>query len=58
MVPPQIITPLQAICPFYIWNESTSEVRWMTSFDTMEEDIHRFVANLKKVLLSCRSNAS
>jgi threonine aldolase len=58
MVPPQIIAPLQAICPFYVWNESTSEVRWMTSFDTMEEDIHRFVANLKKVLLSCRSNAS
>jgi threonine aldolase len=58
MVPPQIIAPLQAICPFYVWNESTSEVRWMTSFDTTEEDIHRFVADLKKVLISCRSNAS
>ena len=58
MVPPHIIAPLQAICPFYVWNESTSEVRWMTSFDTTEEDIHRFVANLKKVLLSCRSSAS
>jgi len=32
---------------FYDWDESKGEVRWMTSFDTTEEDIHSFVALLK-----------
>lgn len=49
-VPPDIIAPLQAVCPFYVWNETTSEVRWMTAFDTTAEDIHHFVAELQKVL--------
>jgi len=52
-VPPEIVPPLQAVCPFYVWNEETSEVRWMTSFDTTEEDIHAFIAALEKVLPSC-----
>lgn len=52
-VPPEIIAPLQAICPFYVWDEETSEVRWMTSFDTTEEDIHAFIAALKKLLPTC-----
>jgi threonine aldolase len=34
----------------YIWNEERSEVRWMTSWDTTEEDIRGFVATLKKLL--------
>lgn len=28
----------------YVWNEKTGEVRWMTSFDTTQEDIDGFVA--------------
>lgn len=37
---------------FYIWDEQTHEVRWMTSFDTTEEDIDGFVAALKRVMLA------
>ena len=58
IVPPEIIAPLQAVCPFYVWNEKTSEVRWMTSFDTTEDDIDQFVAQLKGTLKTCRSDAS
>jgi len=49
-VPPSIIAPLQAACPFYVWNETTSEVRWMTAFDTTEEDIGHFIAELQRVI--------
>ena len=58
IVPPEIIAPLQAVCPFYVWNEKTSEVRWMTSFDTTEDDIHQLIAQLERTLVSCRSVAS
>ena len=58
IVPPEVIAPLQAICPFYVWNEKTSEVRWMTSFDTTEDDIDLFVEQLKRTLQTCRSAAS
>jgi threonine aldolase len=50
IVPPEIIAPLQAVCPFYVWNQKTSEVRWMTSFDTTEDDILRFIGELQKAL--------
>ena len=33
---------------FYIWNENTNEVRWMTSFDTTEEDIARFLSSIER----------
>ncbi len=56
-VPQEIIAPLQAVCPFYVWEEATSEVRWMTSFDTTEEDIRHFVAELKRILVACPSAA-
>ena len=38
--------------PFYIWDESINEVRWMCSFDTTEEDISSFVNSLSKALSS------
>jgi threonine aldolase len=31
---------------FYIWDEKTLELRWMTSFDTTEADIQAFLAAL------------
>lgn len=58
VVPPEIVAPLQAVCPFYVWNEATSEVRWMTSFDTTEEDIRGFVSELQRILAGCASDAS
>ncbi|WP_372773428.1 low specificity L-threonine aldolase [Mangrovibacterium sp.] len=50
IIPPSIIEPLQAQYFFYIWDESRSEVRWMTSFDTTEEDIFGFIKALKDLL--------
>jgi threonine aldolase len=50
IVPDKIIKPLQEKYFFYIWDEGRSEVRWMTSYDTMEEDIDGFAETLKALL--------
>lgn len=44
--PPEIIAPLQQESFFYVWNDRTSEVRLMCSFDTTEEDVDKFVRNV------------
>ena len=35
---------------FYFWNEATNEVRFVTSFDTTEEDIGDFLDAVRKCL--------
>jgi threonine aldolase len=50
IVPRQIIPQLQEKYFFYMWDEHRSEVRWMTSFDTQEEDILNFVALIKSLV--------
>ncbi|MBS2210919.1 low specificity L-threonine aldolase [Carboxylicivirga mesophila] len=50
VVPKALIEPLQNEFFFYVWDESRSEVRWMTSFDTREEDIKAFVSTIKRLL--------
>jgi len=50
IIPQEMIAQLQAEFFFYVWDEARSEVRWMTSFDTTEEDIHQFVAAIQKQL--------
>ncbi|MCD4833312.1 MAG: low specificity L-threonine aldolase [Bacteroidales bacterium] len=50
IVPKEIIPELKQEYFFYDWDESRSEVRWMTSFDTQEEDINNFVELIKKKL--------
>ncbi|HWN15876.1 MAG TPA: threonine aldolase, partial [Candidatus Dormibacteraeota bacterium] len=37
------IKALQRDWTFYVWDESESVVRWMTAFDTTEEDVDAFV---------------
>ncbi len=49
-IPASMIPELQEKFFFYVWDEDTSEVRWMCSFDTTEEDIERFAALLKKLI--------
>jgi threonine aldolase len=49
-LPPQSIPLIQREYFFYVWDEESSEVRLMASFDTTEEDIHEFVGLLKSVL--------
>lgn len=41
-IPPDMIPKLQEKFFFYVWDEDTSEVRWMCSFDTQEKDIEEF----------------
>lgn len=50
IVPQEIIPALQEEFFFYIWDHDRSEVRWMTSWDTKEEDIKEFIMVLKAKL--------
>ena len=50
IVPQNIIPELQKEYFFYMWNDETSEVRWMCSYDTTEEDIMTFVKKIKELL--------
>ncbi len=50
IVPKEYIPQLQQKYFFYVWDEAKSEVRWMTSFDTTEEDIDNFVMIIKETV--------
>lgn len=52
ILPPAIIGPLQQENLFYVWNDRTSEVRLMCSFDTTEEEIRNFGKKLRALLAS------
>ena len=47
ILPPAVTQRLQQRYPFYVWDEHSGEVRWMTSFDTTEADVDGFAAALK-----------
>jgi threonine aldolase len=48
-IPPDVTQALQQQYPFYVWDEATDVVRWMTSFDTTEQDVDDFVARVAKL---------
>jgi len=50
ILPHSWIEPLMKQFFFYVWDEATSEVRWMTSWDTTEEDIDRFTSLIKNLI--------
>jgi len=50
VMPKKYVPLLQKQYFFYVWNEEISEVRFMTSFDTTEEDIAEFVELMKKTV--------
>ncbi len=50
IVPPEIVPKLQEKYFFYIWDEEISEVRWMCSFDTTEEDVNDFVRVIREMM--------
>lgn len=50
LIPPAVTTRLQRRFPFYVWNDATGEVRWVTSFDTTAEDVTAFAAALNSEL--------
>jgi threonine aldolase len=41
---PAVTERLQRDWPFYVWDEATGEVRWMTAWDTTPEDVDAFAA--------------
>ncbi len=50
LLPPGVADRLRESFRFYDWDQSTGEVRWMTAFDTTEDDIDALVAAIKKEL--------
>ncbi|HEY3402960.1 MAG TPA: low specificity L-threonine aldolase [Ohtaekwangia sp.] len=50
IMPPSLIPTLQEESFFYVWNEKTSEVRLMCSFDTTEADVNNFLLRIKTLL--------
>lgn len=50
IVPPAHIPALQERAFFYVWNPATSEVRWMTAWDTTEEDVEQFAGAVREIV--------
>src|SRR5262249_4375651 len=50
VIPKHTIPLLQQQYFFYIWDEAKSEVRWMTSFDTTEEDVRDFARCIREAV--------
>jgi threonine aldolase len=46
VLPADVRERLQKRVPFYTWNQSTGEVRWMCSWDTTTEDVDTLAAAL------------
>jgi threonine aldolase len=47
ILPAAVTERLQVTYPFYVWDQNSGEVRWMTSFDTTEADVDGFAGALK-----------
>jgi threonine aldolase len=52
LLPPGVAERLQQRWPFYVWDEGTGEVRWMCSWDTTEEDVDAFAADVREAVAS------
>jgi threonine aldolase len=50
LLPAGVIEALQREYPFYTWDEAAGEVRWMCSWDTTEEDVDAFAADVRAAL--------
>lgn len=46
-LPRAVIVTLQKDYHFYMWDEANGEVRWMTAFDTHEEDVDAFATAVR-----------
>lgn len=49
IIPKEFIPVLQEKFAFIVWNAEKSEVRWMTAFDTTEEDIKLFADEIDRI---------
>lgn len=50
ILPAEVTTKLQEQFRFYIWDQTTGQVRWMCSWDTTEEDVEGLLAALRAAL--------
>jgi len=50
LMPPAIIPKLQEQFPFYVWNESTNEIRLMASWDTTPEEVNGFCDAVRQAM--------
>ncbi len=41
--------PLQSVLPFYVWDESNNEVRWMCSFDLQPSHLDPFIEKITEL---------
>lgn len=46
----EVTERLQKQFRFYVWDEATGEVRWMTTFDTTADDVDAFAAAIREEL--------
>ena len=49
-MPREVIDKLRESYFFYFWNEAENEIRFVTSFDTTEEDIQSLLKAVKEAL--------
>jgi threonine aldolase len=49
-LPVAVTEELQRHYPFYVWDPPAGVVRWMTSFDTTEQDVDEFVALVSRLM--------
>ena len=50
VLPPAATERLQRSWPFYVWDEGSGEVRWMASWDTTEDEVDAFAADVRAAL--------
>lgn len=50
VLPPDAIAPLRDWCFFWDWDVSRHQVRWMTAWDTTQDDVDRFAAGVRQLL--------
>lgn len=49
-LPPEVIPVLQEWSFFWPWDPATNQVRWMTAWDTTDDDVDTFVAGVRAML--------
>ncbi|HEY3485918.1 MAG TPA: beta-eliminating lyase-related protein, partial [Ilumatobacteraceae bacterium] len=49
-LPAAAIEPLREWCFFWDWDVGRNQVRWMTAWDTSEDDVRRFAAGVRDFL--------
>ncbi|WP_320170694.1 beta-eliminating lyase-related protein [Maridesulfovibrio sp.] len=50
IIPESVTAAMQSAFPFYVWDHTTGEVRWMTSWSTTDKDIEDFCAELSRLM--------